>query len=434
MTFALIGGTMIDGTGADPKPENTLVVEGTKIVEITSQSEWGGDIQIIDVSGKTLLPGIVDTHMHFGSWFQWMITQQHSYLSYLMCKTALNLRRALESGVTTVRDLGGLEWGFVDAQAHGLIPGPRLQTGGVIIQPTNGLTDIMPGVGGSITPQGQTVFLPGLPSPWADGPWAVRAKVREVLRYGAQAVKIVSGGIPWDKLHLDADRPLFTAEELQAAVDEAHRAGARVCCHTVTMKNAEAALMAIQAGTDLIDHGGYLDDRCIKEMAHRQTWFCPMFAIMDFHRSRNPNKTVNPIAAECFELTADSFRRALEAGVPIAMGTDGGLETGWQAHEMAWMVENGMTPLKSLAASTLHAAEALGLAEIIGSLEVGKEADLVVVEGNPMDDFRTLGDTRNLALVMQAGKAVSGPMAQQFPYEPPEHMTFFPPRPEKRPW
>ena len=88
MTFALIGGTMIDGTGADPKPENTLVVEGTKIVEITSQSEWGGDIQIIDVSGKTLLPGIVDTHMHFGSWFQWMITQQHSNLSYLMCKTA----------------------------------------------------------------------------------------------------------------------------------------------------------------------------------------------------------------------------------------------------------------------------------------------------------------------------------------------------------
>lgn len=434
MAFAFIGASLIDGTGADPKQETTLVVEDGKIAEITSKSDFGRDVQLYDISGKTIMPGIVDTHMHFGSWFQWIITQQHSYLSYLMIKSVMDLRLTLASGVTTARDLGGLERGFVDAQAHGMIQGPRLQTGCVIIQPTNGLTDIMPGVGGTITPQGHTVFLPGLPSPWADGPWAVRAKVREALRFGAQAIKLVSGGIPWEKPHLDPDRPLFTEEELEAAVDEAHRAGVKVCCHTITMKNSEASMMAIRAGADLIDHGVYLDDDCIKAMAEQKIWFCPMFAIMDFHRNRNPNPFVNPIAEEVFELTADSFRRAVKAGVPIAMGTDGGLETGWQAHEMAWMVENGMTPLQSIHASTLGAAEALGLDHLVGSLEVGKEADLVIVETDPLDDLRILGDNRNIALVLQSGKPVSGPLAQQFPYEHPEHVTFFPPRPAMRPW
>ena len=434
MAFALIGGTVIDGTGADPKPETTIVVEDGKIVEITEKTSFGGDVQIYDVSGKTIIPGIVDTHMHFASWFQWIITQQHSFLSYLMCKTVMDLRRTLETGVTTARDLGGLERGFVDAQAHGMIPGPRLQTGCVIIQPTNGLTDLMPGVGGTITPQGLTSFLPGLPSPWADGPYAVRGKVREALRYGAQAIKLANSAVTWSSPVLDPDRPLFTQEEMDAAVDEAHRAGVRVCCHTVTVKNAEGTRMAISAGADLIDHGVYLDDECIQEMVKRKTWFCPMFAIMDFHRSRNPDPTVNPIAEECFEITADSFRRAIKAGVRVAMGTDGGLETGWQAHEMAWMVENGMEPIQSLTASTLHAAQALGLDDLVGSLEVGKEADLVVVEKDPLKDFRILGDTKNLALVMQGGKAVSGEMAQQFPYVAPDQMTFFPPRPAKRSW
>lgn len=434
MMFALTGGTVIDGTGAAPQTEATIVVENGVIVEIGQQTDFGKDVHVVDISGKTVMPGIIDTHMHFATWAQWLITQQHSPLSYLMSKTVLDLRRTLETGVTTARDLGGLERGFVDAQDHGLIPGPRLQTACVIIQPTNGLTDIMPGVGGTITPQSMTAFLPGLPSPWADGPWAVRAKVREALRFGAQAIKLVSGGLPWEKLHLDEDRPLFTEEELHAAVDEAHRAGVRVCCHTITMKNADAAMMAVKSGADLIDHGVYLDDDCIAEMASRKTWFCPMFSIMEFHRSRNPMQHVNPIARECFELTADSFRRAVKAGVPIAMGTDGGLETGWQAHEMAYMVEYGMTPMESLVASTLNAAEALGLDRHVGSLEANKQADLLVLENDPLEDFHTLQDPGNINLVMQAGIPVSGPLMSEFPYHHPENLTFFPPRPQKRPW
>ena len=192
--------------------------------------------------------------------------------------------------------------------------------------------------------------------------------------------------------------------------------------------------MAIKSGVDLIDHGVYLDDDCIAEMAKRKTWFCPMFAIMDFHRFRNPEPRVNSMAQECIELTADSFRRAVKAGVPVAMGTDGGLETGWQPSEMANMVEFGMTPMQSLEASTLKAAEALGLDHLVGSLEVDKQADLLVVDGDPLSDFRMLEDTRNLTLVMQGGKPAAGPLASQFPFEPPEQLTFFPPRPTKRPW
>ena len=434
MSFALIGGRLIDGTGAEPVPEATIIVDDGTIVEITKKTDLGGDVDVYDISGKTIMPGIVDAHMHFGTWFQWIITQQHAYLSYLMCKTVMDLRRTLETGVTTVRDLGGLERGFVDAQAHGIIPGPRLQTGCVIIQPTNGLTDLMPGVGGTITPQGLTSFLPGLPSPWADGPWAVRAKVRETLRYGAQVIKLANASVPWQNPVLDPDRPMFTAEEIEAAVDEAHRGGVRVCCHSITMRNSEAALVAVKAGADLIDHGTYLDDECIGEMSERKTWLSPMFSIMDYHRSRNPDPAVRPIAQECFELTADTFRRAVKAGVPIAMGTDGGGESGWQANEMAWMVENGMTPMQSLVASTLGSAESMGLEEMVGSVEVGKEADLLVINGDPLEDLRMLGNPANMELVMQGGKAVSGPLSQQFPYEVPEHMTFFPPRPAKRPW
>jgi imidazolonepropionase-like amidohydrolase len=411
-----------------------VLIEGSKIVEVGQRIQLGGDVKVFDVSGKTLMPGLIDTHVHFSAWFQWLISQQQAPLSYLMAKTLLNLRRTLETGITTARDLGGLEAGFVDAQADGLIPGPRLQTALVIIQATNGLTDIMPGVGGTITPQGLTAFLPGLPSPWADGVPGVRAKVREVLRFGAQVIKVANSGVPWSKTYLRPDRPLFTPEEMEAIVDEAHRAGAKVCCHVAGYEDTQSTLEAIRAGVDLIDHGSLLDNECIEEMVRRGVWYCPMFSIMEFHATRNPDLPVRPIAARAYELTKESFRKAVKAGVRVCMGTDHGAETGWQSNEMATMVENGMTPMQSIVASTLAAAECLGMEKRVGSIEAGKEADLLVVDGDPLEDLRKLADPKYLTLVMQAGKAVSGPMTGQFPYQVPENLNLLPVRPVKRSW
>lgn len=434
MILALTGGRVIDGSGKDPLERASILVEDGKILAVTADEKFGADVVALDISGSTVMPGIIDTHVHFGWWFQWLIDRQQASLSYLMAETALNMRSLLETGVTSARDMGGLESGFCAAQADGIIPGPRTRTVCTIIQSSNGLTDLMPGVGGTITPQGLTSFLPGLPSPWADGVDAVRAKVREVLRFGADDVKCAQTPVPWTNPKLRPDRPLFTQEELDALVDEAHRAGVQVCCHVFGYEDTEATLSAIRAGVDLIDHGPLLDDECIDEMVDRGTWYCPMFSITDFHRARNPNLKVRPIAEKVYKQTGISFRKAVEAGVRVCMGTDQGAETGWHGPEMVHMVENGMKPMEVIVASTRAAAEALRMDHIVGTLLPGKEADLLVVAGDPLTDMRLLGDPRNLDLVMQAGRPVSGRLQAKFPCEPPRNLNFLPIPPTLRGW
>jgi imidazolonepropionase-like amidohydrolase len=434
MQVALVGGKVIDGNGGEPLEAGTVLIEGSKIIEVSERRKFGAGVRVVDVSGKTVMPGLVDTHVHVGPWFQWLISSQAKALTYWTSRTAMFMRIFLETGVTTARDMGGMEIGFAEAQADGLIPGPRMHAALTIIQASNGLTDNMPGIGGTVTPQGLSTFLPGLPSPWADGEDGVRAKVREVLRYGADMIKCANSPVPWTSTKLLPDRPLFTSKELEALVDEAHRAGVQVCCHVFGYESTRSTLEAIQAGVNLIDHGSLLDDECVTEMADRGTWYCPMFAIMDFHRKRNPDLAVRPIAERTFQLTRASFRKAVEAGVRICMGTDQGVETGWQGLELQCMVENGLTPLEAIVVSTKSAAESMRLDDLVGTLEEGKEADLLVLDGDPLADMRVLSDIKKLLLVMQGGKGVSGPLTQQMRYEPLENVSFLTIRPSKRPW
>jgi imidazolonepropionase-like amidohydrolase len=371
MTLALVGGKLIDGTGREPQEDSTVVIDDGKIVEVSEKKTFGAGVETVDISGKIVMPGLIDTHVHVGPWFQWLASSQGKALTYWTSKTAMFMRMFLYTGVTTARDMGGMEIGFAEAQADGLIPGPRMHAALTIIQATNGLTDNMPGIGGTITPQGFSRFMPGLPSPWADGVAAVRAKVREVLRYGATNIKCANSPTPWTNPKLLPDRPLFTPEELEALVDEAHRAGVQVTCHVVGYNSTESTLEAIRAGVDLIDHGPLLDGECVSEMVERDTWYCPMFAIIDFHRKRNPDPAVRPIAEKTFQLTRASFRNAVEAGVRICMGTDQGTETGWQGLELQCMVENGLTPMQAIVVSTKRAAEAMKVDDQVGTLEVG---------------------------------------------------------------
>ncbi|HUW94260.1 MAG TPA: amidohydrolase family protein, partial [Anaerolineae bacterium] len=303
-----------------------------------------------------------------------------------------------------------------------------------IIQATNGLTDNMPGIGATITPQGLTAFLPGLPSPWADGEDGVRAKVREVLRYGADIIKCANTPVPWTNPKLLPDRPLYTRKELEAIVDEAHLAGVQVCCHVLGYESTESTLQAIRADVDVIDHGTLLDEECVSEMARRGTYYCPTFAITDFHRKRNPDLSLRPMADDLFESLRVSFRKAVEAGVRICMGTDQAVETGLQGLELECMVKNGLTPMEALVVSTKRAAQAMRMDNLVGTLDVGKEADLLVLDGDPLQDVRVLSDLKNLLLVMQAGKPVSGPLIQQLPYEPVENVSLLSARPAKRSW
>ena len=153
MTVAFTGAKLIDGNGAAPVENATIIVDGTKIVEISDKRKFDSGVQVFDVAGKTLMPGLIDTHLHISAFFQWLISVQHRSLGYLFVLAIRHMRQLIESCVTSARDMCGLEAGICEAQAEGLIVGPRMQTAIVIIQPTNGLTDLRSGLNRTITPQ-----------------------------------------------------------------------------------------------------------------------------------------------------------------------------------------------------------------------------------------------------------------------------------------
>jgi imidazolonepropionase-like amidohydrolase len=395
MRTALVGGRVIDGRGGPARPDTTLVIDGDRIVDVSHQREFAADsdVHVVDLAGRTVLPGLIDCHMHFAPWGLNLIEAQSSSLMLLAAETTQALRLTLEAGCTTARDLGGLDAGFREAVARGLIPGPRLQTSVTIISPTNGIVD-------ATTSQGlASPTLPGMPSPGCDGPYAARAKVREVLRAGADVIKIATtGGVSSAKV--DPRRQLFTRDEVKAIVDEAHMAGVQVCCHAL---GGPGLLMAVCAGVDTIEHGGWLDERSAEEMAARGTWYVPTFAVYRWHATLGP-PFKQERARAMREAHLASFQLARRKGVRIAMGTDGGAYGyGENALELELLVEAGMTPAEAIEASTRRAAECLRLESQVGTLESGKQADLLVVDGDPLQDPAILRSPERLTLVMQAG-------------------------------
>jgi len=217
-------------------------------------------------------------------------------------------------------------------------------------------------------------------------------------------IKIATtGGV--STVRVDPRRQIFTREEVEAIVDEAHQAGVPVACHAV---GGPGLLMAIRAGVDTIEHGGWLDEACVAEMAERGTWYVPTFAVYRWHGTIGPEfKQVRARAMREHHLR--SFAMARQAGVRIAMGTDiGGYGYGENALELELLVEAGLTPAEAIEIGTKRAAECLGLDSEIGTLEAGKQADLLVVDGDPLEDVGLVRRSERLALVMQAGVVVAG--------------------------
>lgn len=398
MVTALVGARLIDGSGALPRDAMTVVVDGGTIREVSQAREFGADVQVVDVSGLTIMPGLIDCHAHFAHWGMNLIAYQDKSLMLLAAETVAALRTTLEAGCTTARDLGGLDGGFRDAVAQGLIAGPRLQCSLTIVSPTNGIVD-------PTTAQGlPSPLVPGLPAPGCNGPYEARAKVREVLRAGADVIKIATtGGVSSPKV--DPRRPLFTREEVEAIVDEAHMAGVSVTCHAL---GGPGLLTAVQAGVDCIEHGGWLDEASVAEMAKRGTWYVPTFAVYRWHGTIGPPFKLAR-AQGMRQDHLDSFARARAAGVRIAMGTDiGGYGYGDTAIELQLLVEAGMSPLEAIETSSRRSAECMGIGGEVGVLEAGKRADLLVIDGDPLADITMLRKRESLALVMQNGVAASG--------------------------
>jgi imidazolonepropionase-like amidohydrolase len=369
----LSGGKVFDGTGA-PVADADVAIEDGRFVEVGRGLD--GD-ESVDVKGKTLLPGLFDCHVHVMYSDVDMMRSLTSPFSLRFYEALHNLRKTLGTGITTVRDAGGAELG--------LIEGPRMQISLTLLSQTGGHGDSWMPCGGVVPVFGIT--YPGMPSNLVDGPEEMRRKVRELVRAGADVIKVATtGGVlsPRD----DPRHSHFRDEELGMLVSEAAAAGLWVMAHAQGTPGIKAG---IRAGIRSIDHGVFMDDEALEMMIERGTFFVPTLVAPTGVIAAAEAGVAIPAnmvqkAREVIDAHRDSFKRAVAAGVKIAMGTDSAVTPHVEnLKELALMAEGGMEPADVLVATTLRAAELMGLEGELGTIEPGKRADVVVVDGDPYD-------------------------------------------------
>jgi imidazolonepropionase-like amidohydrolase len=399
-TTLLRGATLIDGSGAEPLADSAVLIDGERI-------EWAGPAAAavapagtveIDISGKTIMPGMIDCHDHMIHTGFDVMQRARAPLSLTMMRIADNLRVTLEAGITTVRDAGGLDVGFKMAVEEGLIPGPRLVLGLSILSRTGGIDDPRMRSGNML----EFMALPGLPSPVRDGVEECRKGVREVIHAGADWVKCAStGGVSSPTLGpVDA---ALTYDELKVIADEAHMRDKRVFVHAY---GGQGLIDAVAAGIDCVEHGAYLcrHPETLARMAAEGYWLVPTFMIIKLHSERG-TPWARKKAAEMLDDHRRTLEQAMAAGIPIAMGTDaGGYGHGHNAVELELLVENGMTPMQAIVASTSDAARLLEMDAEIGTIETGKHADLIVIDGDPLKEIAILDRQEQIQLVMKSGQ------------------------------
>jgi imidazolonepropionase-like amidohydrolase len=382
----LRGARVFDGTGARPHPGLSVVVEDGRIADVTSSEVGTGDgARTIDLAGCTLLPGLIDLHVHIGFGGRLMRATDVD----VALRAARNAREAQAAGITTLRDVGtqnGIAIALRDAIARGDVSGSRIVPCGQIICMTGGH---------GVEPPAS----PGMARE-ADGPDDCRKAVREQIRAGADCIKVTTNG-PLNVVEL-------TQPELDAIVDEAHRCDRRVACHASILGSSQ---MAIRAGVDTMEHGCDLDAPAVRAMAERGIVLVPTLLVLKLFMERweefkhIPMMRSLPVRAQ---RAVESYQLAMAAGVPMAAGTDiffglGRFDS--LPEELALMVRHGMSPTAALLAATRNGARALGMERELGTVEKGKKADLLAVDGDPTQDMATL---RKVRLVVQDGHVVGG--------------------------
>ena len=397
MTIAFLDGRVIVGDGRILEHATVLVEDG-KILKIAPNSMTiPKDTQKIPVDGQTLLPGFIDCHTHIcmdGSPDPMAVCLSESPVITTL-KAARSARRTLMAGVTTVRDMGskdGIDFGLRQAIDSGLIPGPRMLISGRLICMTGG--------------HGWQIGLE------ANGPDEVRKAAREQIKAGADIVKLMAtGGVLTPGVEPGSEQ--LTEAELRAGVEEAHKAGKKTATHAMGTRGIQNAL---RAGIDSIEHGVYLDDETISMMMERNIPYIPTISALYNIETKGIEAGIPAFAVEKtlkvkpFHL--ESIRMARETGIAVAAGTDAG--TPFNLHgenlaEIKLLVDyGGFSPMGAIEAGTRIAARVLGLEEKLGTVEEGKVADLVLVEGNPLDNIDVLLNQESIRLVMQGGKIVKG--------------------------
>lgn len=393
MAIVFEKGTVIIGNG-EFLERGTVVVEG-KLLKFVGEGKNDSILKkdkVFDLSGKTMLPGLIDAHVHLcvdGSPDPITSLLRES-IPQTTLKAADHARRTLEAGVTTVRDMGGKDYidlAIRDGIESGMLPGPRMLCSGKLICMTGGHG-----------------WQFGREANGADG---VRAAVREQLKAGADLIKLMaSGGIMTKGVEPGSTQ--FTLEELIAGVEEAKKAGRRTATHA---QGTEGIKNALWAGVNSIEHGIFLDDEAIDLILEMKAFLVPTLCAPYHIIHAGVKKGVPAFAVEKSKAVMkshwESVRKAHRARIPIAMGTDAGTpfnRHGENLKEMELLVKVGLTPMEAIMATTKTASEVLGLGDKIGTLEKGKLADLIVVDGDPLKDITLFQKKEKILAIMKEGQ------------------------------
>ncbi|MBL8852245.1 MAG: amidohydrolase family protein [Planctomycetaceae bacterium] len=401
-------GRMIDGRAAEVRTEVTLFVEGGKIARIESGYAAGGpDDSVIDLKDATVLPGLMDMHTH--------LIGQHSKEAYTekffmeesdyALRSTIYARATLLAGFTTVRELGDNNvnsYALRRAINAGWVPGPRIFTSGAALATTGGHGDPTNGLKGEFKRDGTVVE--GV----VNGADEARKAVRQRYKDGADLIKLTAtGGIL--SLASSGQNAQFTDEELAAIVETAHDYGMTVAVHA---HGAEGMQRAVLAGVDSIEHGTFMTEEIMHQMQERGTYWVPTLMAGDFvtRMSQEPGyfpDVVREKAARMGPVAQEVFARGHAAGMKIAFGTDSGVSPhGENAREFELMVAGGMTPMAAIQAATLTASQLLRIEDRLGTLEPGKLADVIAVDGDPLADISVM---RKVTFVMKEGQVFKRP-------------------------
>ena len=387
-------GRLLDVRTGKTLTNQVIVIEGGKIVSVGPDAGTAGDATVIDLSGKTVLPGLIDAHTHitfdpkFGYDRLAISTPREALIG------AKNARVTLLAGFTTIRNLGATEYADIalrDAINAGDVPGPRIDASGPALSITGGHCD------DNLLPYSWHATAAGV----ADGVENVQHKVREIIKYGADVIKVcATGGVL--SLGDDPQHSQFTQAELAAIVADAHRLGRKVAAHA---HGAEGIRWAAEAGVDSIEHGSYIDDAAIAAMKQHGTYLVPTLYLEDFFLENAPKMGVSPAVykkgLEVMAVAKKNVTHAYASGVKPALGTDAAVYPhGLNAHEFAAMVQVGLTPLQAIQSATVNDADLLGWSDKVGVLEPGHFADIIAVDGDPLQDVTTL---ERVKFVMKGG-------------------------------
>jgi imidazolonepropionase-like amidohydrolase len=394
-------GKLIDVTKAQVLNEYSIIVEGNKIVDVLAgYAKPSGTDKVIDLKNRTILPGLIDCHVHMEhetSPTRYQETFTYNPADYAF-QSVVFAERTLRAGFTTVRDLGGtgVNISLRNAINKKLIRGPRIYTAGKSIATTGGHADPTNGF------RNDLMGDPGPEAGVANGPDECRKAVRQRYKEGSDLIKITaSGGVL--SVAKSGENPQFTEEEIKAIVETARDYGFKIAAHC---HGAEAMKRAIRAGVNSIEHGTFMDEDVMQLMKQHGTYFVPTItagkSVAD--SAKKPGyfpALVAPKALAIGPKIQGTFAKAYKAGVSIAFGTDAGVYAhGKNWLEFVFMTEAGMPAMEAIQSATVSAAGLIGVADKIGSIEKGKLADIIAIDGDPIKDIQAMG---RVTFVMKEG-------------------------------